>query len=99
MLSASSAPYRSARHPTATTLAPVSVAASSVSTESFFADSTNPHVFTTTTSAPVSPPSTSSHPPALRRPANSAEATSLRAHPSVSSATRRDDGGGDTPKE
>ena len=48
---ASSDPYRSARQPTATTLAPVSAAASTVSMESFLALATNAQVFTTTTSA------------------------------------------------
>ena len=51
-LSASSRPYRSAMQPAATTLAPVSAAASSVSIESCLAFSTNPQVLTTTTSAP-----------------------------------------------
>ena len=44
-------PYRSARQPTATTLAPVSAAASTVSMESFLALATKAQVFTTTTSA------------------------------------------------
>ncbi len=39
-------------HPTATTLAPVSAAASTVSMESFLALATNAQVLTTTTSAP-----------------------------------------------
>ena len=47
------APYRSAMHPAATTLAPVSAAASSVSIESCLAFSTKPQVLTSTTSAPV----------------------------------------------
>ena len=81
--------------PTATTLAPVSDAASSVSTESFLADSTKPQVLTTTTSADSSA-STSSQPPSASRPASSSESTSLRAQPRVSRATRRDVVGEDT---
>ena len=90
--SASSLPYRSARQPTATTafVEPPdslrSAASSRVSTESFFAASTKPQVFTTTVSA-SSGSSTSRKPPASRRPASSSESTSLRAQPSVTRAT------------
>src|SRR3954453_8267129 len=77
--------------PTATTawVRPValrSAASSSVSTESFFADSTNPHVLTTTVSASAGSP-TSRNPSASSRPASSSESTSLRAHPRVTMAT------------
>src|SRR5215475_6081745 len=73
--------------PVATTLAPVSDAASSVSIESCLAFSTKPQVLTSTTSA-SEPSVVISHPPAARRAANSSESTSLRAQPSVSNATR-----------
>src|SRR3954447_9298219 len=53
--------------PTATTFLPVSEAASSVSTESFLADSTKPQVLTTTTSE-SSGSAASSQPPAAPRP-------------------------------
>ena len=86
-LSASSRPYRSAMQPVATTLAPVSAAASSVSIESCLAFSTKPQVLTTTTSAP-SPSGVSAQPSASSRAASSSESTSLRAQPRVSSATR-----------
>jgi hypothetical protein len=72
--------------PTATTEAPVSVAARIASTESFFALSMKPHVLTSTASAP-SASSTSRYPPAASRPASSSESTSLRAHPRVTTAT------------
>ena len=49
--SASWLPYRSARHPTATTLRLPSAAASRVSIESFLAESMKPQVLTRTTSA------------------------------------------------
>jgi hypothetical protein len=85
--------------PTATTLAPVSLAASEaasrVSIESFLACSMNPQVLTTMTSgageAPSGPPSasTSSQPLPANRPANSSESTSLRAQPRVTRAARR----------
>src|SRR4051812_1383100 len=83
-------------HPAATTLAPVSAAASSVSIESCFAFSTKPQVLTTTTSAPEASVLTS-QPPASRRAASSSESTSLRAQPRVSRATRRGVGVTDTP--
>ena len=90
---ANSLPYRSARHPTATTFLPVSAAASRVSIESFLAASTNPQVFTTTTSASSeSPGPVSDHPPAPSRAASSSESTSFRAQPSVTNDTRADDG-------
>ncbi len=73
--------------PVATTFAPLSVACRMVSTESFFACSMKPHVFTRTTSAP-SVSSDSSQPPAASRPASSSESTSLRAQPRVTNATR-----------
>src|SRR4051812_18995771 len=78
-------------HPTATTAFVVpapfrSEASSSASTESFLAASTNPHVLTTTVSA-SSASSTSRNPPSSRRAASSSESTSLRAQPSVSTAT------------
>src|SRR5690242_15888449 len=82
--------------PAATTLAPVSAAASSVSIESCFAFSTKPQVLTTTTSAPSASVLTC-QPPASRRAANSSESTSLRAQPRVSRATRRGAGVTDTP--
>src|SRR6478736_6813367 len=77
--------------PTATTawadpLVLRSEASSSVSTESFLAASTKPQVFTMTVSA-SSGSSTRRKPPASRRPASSSESTSLRAQPSVTSAT------------
>src|SRR3954451_15564494 len=89
--SARSFPYRSARQPTATTAFAdpsllSSEASSRVSTESFFAASTKPHVFTTTVSA-SSGSLTSRNPPASSRPASSSESTSLRAQPSVTRAT------------
>jgi len=79
--------------PTATTARvtpwPLSEFASrSASTESFFADSMNPQVFTSATSAD-STSATSVQPSASRRPANSSESTSLRAHPIVTTATVR----------
>src|SRR6478735_5305561 len=74
-------------HPTATTLAPVSAAASTVSMESFLALATNAQVFTTTTSAPDGS-ATSWYPPICSRPAISEESTSLRAQPRVTRFTR-----------
>src|SRR4051794_25709107 len=74
--------------PAATTFAPVSAAASSVSMESRLAFSTNPQVLTRTTSAP-SPSVVTSQPSPASRAASSSESTSLRAQPSVSNATRR----------
>ena len=65
-----------------------SAAASSVSTESCLADSTNPQVFTTTTSASAGS-STRPNPASSSRPASSSESTSLRAQPMVTSATVR----------
>src|SRR6185369_12737764 len=73
--------------PVATTLAPVSDAASSVSIESCLAFSTNPQVLTSTTSA-SEPSVVTRQPPAARRAARSSESTSLRAQPRVSNATR-----------
>src|SRR5262249_36316182 len=75
-------------HPVATTGAPVSAAASSVSIESCFAFSTKPHVLTSTTSA-SDPSVVTCQPPAASRAASSSESTSLRAQPRVSNATRR----------
>src|SRR5829696_7263476 len=86
-LAASSAPYRSARHPTATTGRSPSAAASTVSIESFLALATKAQVLTTTTSASSS--SATSQPPAASRPASSSESTSLRAQPRVTKAARR----------
>src|SRR3954454_22307118 len=82
--------------PAATTLAPVSAAASSVSIESCLAFSTKPQVLTTTTAAPSASVLTC-QPPAYRPEANSSESTSLRAQPRVSRATRRGAGVTDTP--
>src|SRR3954453_17960590 len=82
--------------PAATTFAPVSAAASSVSIESCFAFSTKPQVLTRTTSAPSASVLTC-QPPASRRAASSSESTSLRAQPRVSRATRRGAGFTDTP--
>src|SRR6185436_17705663 len=87
----SSAPYRSAMHPTATTFcgppSPLrSAASSSASTLSFLACSTKPQVLTSTVSAPAGS-STSRNPSAASRPASSSESTSLRAQPSVTTAT------------
>src|SRR3954447_732626 len=56
--------------------------------ESFFADSTKPQVLTTTASA-LSGSATTRHPLLSSRPASSSESTSLRAQPSVTSATLR----------
>ncbi len=53
---------------------------------SFLADSTKPHVLTTTVSA-SSGSSTSRKPLAASRPASSSESTSLRAQPRVTRAT------------
>src|SRR5690349_12649096 len=72
--------------PAATTLAPVSAAASRVSMESRLAFSTKPQVFTRTTSAP-SPSVVTSQPSLASRAASSSESTSLRAQPRVSKAT------------
>ena len=59
--------------------------------ESFLAASMKPHVLTTATSASAGS-STSVQPCADSRPAISSESTSLRAHPNVTSATRRRSG-------
>ena len=90
---ASSCPYRSAMQPTATTArvvpCPLSeLASSKASIESFLADSINPQVFTTATSA-SSTSETSVHPSAASLPASSSESTSLRAQPIVTIATVR----------
>ncbi len=63
-----------------------SAASSSASTLSFLACSTKPQVLTSTVSAPAGS-STSRNPSAASRPASSSESTSLRAHPSVTTAT------------
>ena len=80
-------------HPTATTARVTpwpfkELASSRASTESFFADSINPHVLTNATSA-FSTSSTRIQPSAAKRPANSSESTSLRAQPRVTTATVR----------
>src|SRR6185312_4216338 len=82
---ARSAPYRSARQPTAATLAPDPAAASSSSMDSYLAAWMKPQVFTRTTLA--SPSEVSSQPDAVSRAASSSESTSLRAQPSVTRLT------------
>ena len=91
-------PYRSARQPTAATLAPDSAAASSSSIDSCLAAWMKPQVFTKTTLASSS--SVSSQPEAVRRAASSSESTSLRAQPRVTRLTVRgaDAGRRDTPR-
>src|SRR2546430_4958882 len=74
--------------PVATTVAPVSAAASSVSIESCLAFSTNPEVLPSTPSA-SEPSVVTCQPSAASRAASSSESTSLRAQPRVSRATRR----------
>ena len=64
-------------------------ASNSASTESFLALSIKPQVLTSATSARAGS-ETSVQPSADNRPASSSESTSLRAHPSVTSATVRE---------
>jgi hypothetical protein len=80
-------------HPTATTArvlpCPLSEFASNkASIESFLADSINPHVLTSATSAD-STSLTKIQPSAANRPASSSESTSFLEHPKVTTATVR----------
>ena len=78
------------RRPPAAPPSPLrSAASSSASTLSFLACSTNPQVLTSTVSAAAGS-STSRNPSAASRPASSSESTSLRAQPSVTTATDRE---------
>ncbi|CAB4649451.1 unannotated protein [freshwater metagenome] len=90
---ASSLPYLSAIHPTATTafVTPFPFkewAWIKASIESFLALSMNPQVLITAISAFVGS-LTNTQPSAANRPANSSESVSLRAHPRVTRATVR----------
>src|SRR5579875_4149708 len=90
--SASAAPYRSARQPTATTRVEPSAASSKVSIDSCFAASMKPQVFTTVTSADGA--SVSRQPASTSRAASSSASTSLRAQPRRINRTVREAGTG-----